>query len=140
MSSTASPPAAQRREDFFVEPHAQVTWWGLDYDDLNMNGKVEFLGKDNIPTRLGLRASLALEGASVFAPYAEINWVHNSETYGSRWGGYEDNREGTDNLAELKFGTTVQFTDGLSGYGNISLNLGDAYDRGAGEVGLKYIW
>ncbi len=123
---------------FYIEPHAQVTWWGTDYD--NIDGEnIEFEGQHNITTRLGARLTMETSGATNFSPYLEANWVHNTKEYGVQWGEAESYIEGTQNQAELKFGAETFFTDFFSGYAQIRANWGgDGYNRQEGSLGLKY--
>lgn len=123
---------------FYIEPHAQVTWWGTDYD--NIDGEnIEFEGQHNITTRLGVRLTMETSGATNFSPYLEANWVHNTKEYGVQWGEAESYIEGTQNQAELKFGAETFFTDSFSGYAQIRANWGgDGYNRQEGSLGLKY--
>ena len=123
---------------FYIEPHAQVTWWGTDYD--NIDGEnIEFEGQHNITTRLGARLTMETSGATNFSPYLEANWVHNTKEYGVQWGEAESYIEGTQNQAELKFGAETFFTDSFSGYAQIRANWGgDGYNRQEGSLGLKY--
>lgn len=123
---------------FYIEPHAQVTWWGTDYD--NIDGEnIEFEGQHNITTRLGARLTMETSGSTNFSPYLEANWVHNTKEYGVQWGEAESYIEGTQNQAELKFGAETFFTDSFSGYAQIRANWGgDGYNRQEGSLGLKY--
>lgn len=123
---------------FYIEPHAQVTWWGTDYD--NIDGEnIEFEGQHNITTRLGARLTMETSGTTNFSPYLEANWVHNTKEYGVQWGEAESYIEGTQNQAELKFGAETFFTDSFSGYAQIRANWGgDGYNRQEGSLGLKY--
>lgn len=55
-----------------------LTWWDAEYDDVK-DADVSFYGKDNVTMRLGARFTVEVDGATIFSPYAEVNWVHNSE-------------------------------------------------------------
>lgn len=123
---------------FYVEPHAQVTWWGADYDDIDEES-IRFEGQHNITTRLGARLTMETSGATNFSPYLEANWVHNTKDYGAVWNDAESYIEGAGNQAELKFGAETFFTDSFSGYAQIRANWGgDGYNRQEGSLGLKY--
>lgn len=123
---------------FYVEPHAQVTWWGADYDTIN-DEDIRFEGQHNITTRLGARFTMETSGATNFSPYLETNWVHNTKDYGAVWDDVESYVEGAGNQAELKFGAETFFTDSFSGYAQIRANWGgDGYNRQEGSLGLKY--
>lgn len=124
---------------FFIEPRAQVTWWGTDFDDMQMSGDVEFLGKNNLTTKLGVRTSAVINGNSSFVPYAEVNWIHNTHAYGTRYGEVTDYQAGTQNLAELKAGVEFEFRKNWSGYGQFAIKQGsDSYTHRSGSVGVKY--
>ena len=123
---------------FYVEPHAQVTWWGADYDNIEEES-IRFEGQHNITTRLGARLTMETSGATNFSPYLEANWVHNTKDYGAVWNDAESYIEGAGNQAELKFGAETFFTDSFSGYAQIRANWGgDGYNRQEGSLGLKY--
>lgn len=128
------------RGHLYVEPHAQVTWWGAEYDDVK-DADVSFYGKDNVTTRLGARFTVEVDGATTFSPYAEVNWVHNTEDYGARWGEGVSYVEGAGNQAEFKLGMEAAFTKSFSGYAQFRGNWGDdGYNRREGTIGLKYRW
>lgn len=127
--------------DLYVEPRAQVTWWGMEYDDMHMNGLVQFKGEDNVTTRLGVRTSLVMNGATAFVPFVEANWVHNTNAYGAQYGEVSDYQAGAENQAELKFGADIEITKNFTGYGQFTVDIGDdGYNRRQGSIGLKYRW
>lgn len=125
--------------EVFIEPRAQVTWWGTEFDDMQMSGDVEFLGKDNITTRLGVRASAVVNGNSTIVPYAEANWVHNTHAYGAKYGELTDHQAGANDTAEMKLGVEFEIHKNFTGYGQFSVNLGnESYSERAGSLGIKY--
>jgi len=125
--------------EVFIEPRAQVTWWGTEFDDMQMSGDVEFLGKDNITTRLGVRASAVINGNSTIVPYAEANWVHNTHAYGAKYGELTDHQAGANDTAEMKLGVEFEIHKNFTGYGQFSVNLGnESYSERAGSLGIKY--
>lgn len=125
--------------EVFIEPRAQVTWWGTEFDDIQMSGDVEFLGKDNITTRLGVRASAVINGNSTIVPYAEANWVHNTHAYGAKYGELTDHQAGANDTAEMKLGVEFEIHKNFTGYGQFSVNLGnESYSQRAGSLGIKY--
>lgn len=123
---------------FYIEPHAQVTWSGVDSE--NLSGKnMDIYGQHNITTRLGARFTLETSGETNFSPYLEANWVHNTKDIGARWGDVTSYEEGADNQVEFKLGAETFFTDAFSGYAQIRANWGgDGYNRQEGSLGLKY--
>jgi len=122
----------------YIEPHAQVTWSGVDSENLS-DKNMDIYGQHNITTRLGARFTLETSGATNFSPYLEANWVHNTKDIGARWGDVTSYEEGADNQAEFKLGAETFFTDSFSGYAQIRANWGgDGYNRQEGSLGLKY--
>lgn len=122
----------------YIEPHAQVTWSGVDSGNLS-DKNMDIYGQHNITTRLGARFTLETSGATNFSPYLEANWVHNTKDIGARWGDVTSYEEGADNQAEFKLGAETFFTDSFSGYAQIRANWGgDGYNRQEGSLGLKY--
>lgn len=122
----------------YIEPHAQVTWSGVDSENLS-DKNMDIYGQHNITTRLGARVTLETSGATNFSPYLEANWVHNTKDIGARWGDVTSYEEGADNQAEFKLGAETFFTDSFSGYAQIRANWGgDGYNRQEGSLGLKY--
>lgn len=123
---------------FYIEPHAQVTWSGVDSENLS-DKNMDIYGQHNITTRLGARFTLETSGETNFSPYLEANWVHNTKDIGARWGDVTSYEEGADNQVEFKLGAETFFTDAFSGYAQIRANWGgDGYNRQEGSLGLKY--
>lgn len=108
---------------------------------MHMNGLVQFKGEDNLTTRLGVRTSLVMNGATAFVPFVEANWVHNTNAYGAQYGEVSDYQAGAENQAELKFGADIEITKNFTGYGQFTVDIGDdGYNRRQGSIGLKYRW
>ncbi|MEZ6875774.1 autotransporter outer membrane beta-barrel domain-containing protein [Enterobacter sp. KBR-315C3_2022] len=135
------------KTEWLVQPQAQVTWMGVQADDhREANGtKVKGQGDGNIQTRLGFRTMLrghsALdEGKSrQFQPYAELNWIHNTKSFGAEMNGISVSRQGANNAAELKVGVEGQVSKNLSLWGNIGEQIGDkGYSDTTGMIGIKY--
>lgn len=134
------------QSEWLLQPQAQVTWTGVKADaHQEANGTtVRGEGDGNIRTRLGLRTMLsghsALDNdtARQFRPYAEVNWLHNTQTYGARLNGVSVKQQGTKNIAELKVGVEGQLTNRLLVWGNIGEQVGDrGYSDTRGMVGVK---
>ncbi|WP_283666582.1 autotransporter outer membrane beta-barrel domain-containing protein [Escherichia coli] len=131
----------------YLRPQAQVTWSGVKADDhTERNGTVvKSAGTDNVQTRLGLRVSMtgqsSLDKGSVrkFEPYAEVNWLWNSEQYGVTMGDASDHLKGSRSVAELKAGVEGRITDNLGLWGNVAQQVGNhSYSDTQGMVGVKY--
>lgn len=129
------------RGTVYFEPHAQVVWHGLRYDDFDMSGKVRIHGEDNTTVKLGARTTVKFEGSQNATPFLDLAWVHNTERYGATYGAVTDRQEGAKNRLEAAVGIDGRFTKRLSGYASFTLDKGsDGYSRREGAVGLRYVF
>lgn len=126
--------------NFTVEPHASVTWFGMEYDEIhNAAQDVQFEGKDNIRTRLGARAILTEEGNKDFNAFVEANWVHNSKEYGATISGLTVDQTGSRNQGEARIGVDWRLTQDVSVWGRVGAAFGsDGYSEREGSVGIRY--
>ncbi len=131
----------------YLRPLAQVTWSGVKADDhTERNGTVvKSAGTDNVQTRLGLRVSMTGQSsldkgsARKFEPYAEVNWLWNSEQYGVTMGDASDHLKGSRSVAELKAGVEGRITDKLGLWGSVAQQVGGhSFSDTQGMVGVKY--
>lgn len=131
----------------YLQPNAQLGWSGVKADThTESNGTVvSGTGSDNIRTRLGVR--VFTEGHShldegkgrSFRPYAEVNWIHNTEEYGVSMDGAEVTSAGTRNIGEAKLGVLGQLTPALNVTGTVGQQVGDAgYSSTEVTAGLRY--
>lgn len=126
--------------NFTVEPHASVTWFGMEYDEIhNAAQDVQFEGKDNIRTRLGARAILTEEGNKDFNAFVEANWVHNTKEYGATISGLTVDQTGSRNQGEARIGVDWRLTQDVSVWGRVGAAFGsDGYSEREGSVGIRY--
>ncbi len=131
----------------YLRPQAQVAWSGVKADNhTERNGTVvKSAGTDNVQTRLGLRVSMTGQSsldkgsARKFEPYAEVNWLWNSEQYGVTMGDASNHLKGSRSVAELKAGVEGRITDNLGLWGNVAQQVGGhSYSDTQGMVGVKY--
>lgn len=125
---------------FTVEPHASVTWFGMEYDDLHTDAQdVKFEGKNNVRTRLGTRVNMTEEGNKTFNAFAEANWVHNTQEYGATISGLTVDQTGSRNQAEGRIGVDWRITKDLSAWARVGASLGsDSYSEREGSIGVRY--
>lgn len=125
---------------FTVEPHASVTWFGMEYDDLHTDAQdVKFEGKNNVRTRLGTRVNMTEEGNKTFNAFAEANWVHNTQEYGATISGLTVDQTGSRNQAEGRIGVDWRITKDLSTWARVGASLGsDSYSEREGSIGVRY--
>lgn len=134
------------RESYYIQPKAQVTWMGVEADDIReQNGtRVTGTGSGSVQTRVGVRAFM--KGHSIidevkqreFEPFIEANWIHNTEDFGSQLNGVTVTQKGTRNIGELKVGVEGQINPSLNLWGNIGQQMGDkGYSDSSAMVGVK---
>lgn len=123
-----------------VEPHASVTWFGMQYDEIHNDAQdVKFEGTNNVRTRLGARAIVTEEGNKDFNAFVEANWVHNTQEYGATISGLRVDQAGSRNLGEARIGLDWHVTDSLSVWGRVGASYGsDAYSEREGSIGVRY--
>ncbi|HEM8611041.1 TPA: autotransporter outer membrane beta-barrel domain-containing protein [Citrobacter amalonaticus] len=134
---------------WYVQPQAQVTWMGVKDDAHRRKDgtRIETQGDGNIQTRLGVRTYLSShhkmdDGKQrTFQPFVEVNWIHNTETWGVKMDGTTVSRDGARNLGEVRTGVEGKLNDHLSVWGNVGVQMGDkGYSDTQGMVGVKYSW
>ncbi|ADO48041.1 outer membrane autotransporter barrel domain protein [[Enterobacter] lignolyticus SCF1] len=134
---------------WYIQPQAQVTWMGVKDDAHTRHDgtRIETQGDGNIQTRLGVRTWLnshhKLDDGKQreFQPFVEVNWIHNSETFGVRMDGTPVRRDGARNLAEIRTGVEGKVNDRLSVWANVGVQMGDkGYSDTQGMLGVKYRW
>lgn len=134
---------------WYVQPQAQVTWMGVkDSAHTRKDGtRIETQGDGNIQTRLGVRTYLNShhkmdDGKQrEFQPFVEVNWIHNTESFGVKMDGTQVSRDGARNLGEIRTGVEGKLNDRLSVWGNVGVQMGDkGYSDTQGMLGIKYSW
>lgn len=134
---------------WYIQPQAQVTWMGVK-DDAHMRKdgtRIETEGDGNIQTRLGVKTYLNSqhkmdEGKQrEFQPYVEVNWIHNTESFGVKMDGTMVSRDGARNQGEIRTGVEGKLNNRLSLWGNVGVQVGDkGYSDTQGMLGVKYSW
>ncbi len=126
--------------NFTVEPHASVTWFGMQYDEIHNDAQdVKFEGENNVRTRLGARAILTQEGNNNFNAFVEANWVHNTQEYGATISGLTVDQAGSRNQGEGRIGVDWRVTDSFSVWGRVGASFGsDNYNEREGSIGVRY--
>lgn len=137
------------RNVWYVQPQAQVTWMGVKGRAHTRNDGtfVETQGDGNIQTRLGVRTYLnghhKMDDGKQreFQPFVEVNWLHNTETFGVKMDGTKISRDGARNLGEIRTGIEGKVNGHLSVWGNVGVQVGDKnYSDTQGMLGIKYSW
>ena len=122
------------------EPHASVTWFGMEFDDLHTDVQdVAFEGKNNVRTRLGARAVISEKGNDRFNAFVEANWVHNTQEYGATISGLTVDQAGARNQAETRLGVDWRISEDLFAWGRVGASFGsNNYSDREGSVGIRY--
>ena len=126
--------------NFTVEPHASVTWFGMEYDEIHNDVQdVHFEGTNNVRTRLGARAILTEEGNDHFNAFVEANWVHNTQEYGTTISGVTVDQAGSRNQGEARIGVDWRLTQDISAWARVGASFGsDSYTEREGSIGIRY--
>lgn len=134
---------------WYIQPQAQVTWMGVKDSAHSRNDetRIETQGDGNIQTRLGVRTYLnshhKMDDSKQreFQPFVEVNWIHNTETFGVKMDGVSVSRDGVRNLGEIRTGGEGKVNASLSVWGNVGVQTGDnGYSNTQGMLGVKYSW
>lgn len=137
------------KNDFYLEPQVQLTWSGVKADDhTESNGThVQGAGNGNLQTRVGTRlymkgrSALDRETQREFEPFVEVNWIYNSQQYGTRMNGVSDSLRGTRNIGELKTGVEAKLSDNVNLWGSVGQQMGGSgYHDTQGVVGIKALF
>ncbi|EGE0299454.1 autotransporter outer membrane beta-barrel domain-containing protein [Escherichia albertii] len=135
------------RNEWYVQPQAQVTWMGIKADKhRESNGtRVSSEGDGNIQTRLGVKTWLKShhkmdDGKSrEFQPFAEVNWLHNSKDFSTRMDRVAVYQDGSRNIAEVKAGVEGQINSHLNVWGNVGVQVADkGYNDTSATIGVKW--
>ncbi|ALR76412.1 autotransporter outer membrane beta-barrel domain-containing protein [[Enterobacter] lignolyticus] len=132
---------------WYIQPQAQAIWMGVQADDhREQNGtRVSGDGEGNLQTRLGIRTYLnghskMDEGKDrTFQPFVEVNWIHNTQDFGTRMDGVSFYQAGARNIGEVKTGIEGQLSPRLNLWGNVGVQVGDkGYSDTSAMIGAKY--
>ncbi|UNK61500.1 autotransporter outer membrane beta-barrel domain-containing protein [Buttiauxella ferragutiae] len=133
--------------EWFIQPQAQAIWMGVEADDhRESNGtRVSGEGDGNVQTRLGVRTYLKGHNkiddgkGRTFQPFVEVNWIHNTQSFGTRMDGVSLTQSGARNIGEIKTGVEGQLNSRLNLWGNVGVQVGDkGYSDASAMVGVKY--
>lgn len=133
--------------EWYIQPQAQAVWMGVKADDhQEVNGtRVSGEGDGNVQTRLGIRTFLkghnAMDNAKdrEFQPFVEVNWIYNTQNFGTRMDGVSIQQNGARNLGEIKTGVEGKINSQLNIWGNVGVQIGDkGYNDSAAMIGVKY--
>jgi autotransporter family porin len=133
--------------EWFIQPQAQAIWMGVQADDHQENNATWVNGKGdgNLQTRLGVRTFLKGHSQSdegkdrTFEPFVEINWIHNTQSFGTQMDGTTLYQAGARNIGEVKAGVEGQLSSRLSVWGNVGVQVGGkGYNDTSATLGVKY--
>ncbi|WP_025378108.1 autotransporter outer membrane beta-barrel domain-containing protein [Yersinia hibernica] len=132
-----------KSHSYFIQPQAQAVWMGVKADDhREINGtQVRGEGDNNVQTRLGIRAFMKSDNGKGqnFEPFAEANWLHNTNEFGVTMNGATIEQAGAKNIAELKLGVEGNINQQLNVWGNVGQQIGDkGYSETSAMLGVKY--
>ena len=137
--------------EWFIQPQAQAIWMGVEADDhIESNGtRVTGEGDGNVQTRMGARVYMKGHNKkddgkdSIIQPFVEVNWIHNTQSFGTQMDGVSLSQGGAKNIGEIKTGVEGQLNSRLTLWGNVGVQVGgdgyrDASATTSAMVGVKY--
>ncbi|HDF2328310.1 TPA: autotransporter outer membrane beta-barrel domain-containing protein [Morganella morganii] len=134
---------------YYLQPQTQIIYMGVHADDHwdTHNTKVTS-GKDNIETRLGLRAYVNSYNEAIdsnkerqFQPFVEVNWLYHANDFDARFDGFKVEQKGWRNVGEIKLGTEGQINRNFNLWGDITQQIGDrGYSDTQAQLGFKYLF
>jgi len=125
------------QQQYRLQPKAQAVWMGVktgDYTEQN-GTRVSATGKNNVQTRTGVRATMHTATAQ---PYAEVNWLHNTQRFGSKLDGVKIEQAGARNIGEVKLGLEVNPSQHVGIWGGIAQQVGGkGFSDSSAALGIK---
>lgn len=129
--------------DVFIQPKAQLTWFGvgidgdhLTYLDTELNGEGENL-RSKLSARLYAKPK-DLNGVE-FQPFFEAGWIHNSKPYGIKLGDKQVTMAGIRNTGEVKLGFEAQIAHQTDLWLNTAYQFGgQGYRQLTAQAGMSY--
>ncbi len=125
------------QQQYRLQPKAQAVWMGVktgDYTEQN-GTRVSATGNNNVQTRTGVRATMHTATAQ---PYAEVNWLHNTQRFGSKLDGVKIEQAGARNIGEVKLGLEVNPSQHVGIWGGIAQQVGGkGFSDSSAALGVK---
>lgn len=130
----------------YIRPEVQLTYGGVRMDShTESNGtQVSGHGENNLQSRIGVRVAgplLMQEGdtkGNGFRPFAEVNWIHNTQNAGVSMDGSIISQSGTRNIGEIKAGLEGYLTDNVAVWFNVAQQAGtEGYSDTQGLLGVR---
>ena len=104
--------AKEDKYSVVVQPKVQAIWHGVRTADMiTSTGVVITTESDYISLNVGGRVYFKQDFGvnSYVRPFAELNWVYNTEPYAISFGGITERQAGTKHIAEMKLGVDLHF-------------------------------
>ena len=82
---------------------------------------------------------MAIHRDRTFQPFVEVNWVHNTQDFGSQLNGVLVKQDGAASIGEMKVGVEGQLSKRFGLWGNVAQQVGDkGYSDTSAMLGGKY--
>ncbi|PIF23176.1 autotransporter outer membrane beta-barrel domain-containing protein [Candidatus Pantoea floridensis] len=125
------------QQQYRLQPKAQAVWMGVkpgDYTEQN-GTHVSATGNNNVQTRAGVRAAMK---SAIVEPYAEVNWLHNTQRYGSQLDGVKIEQAGARNIGEVKLGMEAKVLDRVGVWGGVAQQVGGkGFSESSASLGVN---
>lgn len=131
----------------YLQPKGQLIWMGVKADDhREANGtRISATGNDNLQSRIGVRTYADFhtvgnsQNSRSLRPFAEVNWIHNTQNYGARMDDVTVGAAGSRNLSEVSVGLEGDLNAKLAMSGNVAQRTGtNSYSDTALGLNIKY--
>ena len=117
---------------WYFMPSAQLIYQGVKNRDIIEDNKtrVSNTGKHNLQSKLGIRSwirgrhQIDQHTERYFQPFAEVNWIHNSQRHGVKMDGAKVELAGAENMAEMKLGLEANLSQQGSIWVNTAVQVG----------------
>lgn len=130
----------------YIRPELQLIYGGVRMDShTESNGtRVSGHGENNLQSRIGVRVAgpLLMQESDAkgngFRPFAEVNWIHNTQNTGVSMDGSIISQSGARNIGEIKAGLEGHLTDNVAVWFNVARQAGtDSYSDTQGMLGIR---
>ncbi|WP_190314932.1 autotransporter outer membrane beta-barrel domain-containing protein [Pantoea sp. M_9] len=131
---------AQVAPGWFVQPNARLGWSGVKADTHTEASGTRVKQRDghNVHTRAGVRGFATFANTTI-KPFAEVNWVHNTQHAAVTMDDVTVGQAGSRNVAEVAAGVQGSITPALKVTAGVIQQTGThSYSNTAGTLGVRW--
>ncbi len=133
------------RNDWVIEPQAQLIYLGYNQDDVTEPNSTQVTGANSHGwiSRLGVRLhrTFVRDDDRKWQPYLTLNWWHSTASNTISFDGFPESNLYPSNRYEVKLGVNADLRKRWTGWANVSGAWGaQSFHQYALRVGMKYTW